>query len=854
MDKQAIAISSIFPAEVIDSWHQSRALGRTDIFNVLVAQVPQRRFITLVGPGGIGKTTLALAVAERLSASYDDGIRFVDLAPLTDPRLVPTALAFVVGSAIHSDNPIPGLIAFMRDKRMLLVLDNCEHVVDAAAALAEEVVKGAPGIHILATSREPLRVQGERVQRLEPLGVPAVSAGLAAVEALSYPAVQLFVERAAETLDGFELTDADAPIVADICRRLDGIALAIELAAGRVDAFGVRGLAARLDDRFRLLTRGWRTALPRHQTLSATLDWSYEFLPEPERAVLRRLAVFAGVFTLEAAGAIGASPDIDPADVADHVANLVTKSLIAAEVGGAVAYYRLLDTTRVYCLEKLKENGESELSARRHAEYFCRIFERAEAESEAQPTSDWLAAYASQIDNVRTALDWAFSPSGEAVLGVALTIAAIPLWTHLSLMEECCSRVERALNCRGSAARPSTRSDMQLFTALGAAMRYAERPEADITAALSNALEIAEKLDDADYQLRALWGLWIFRLSDGKFRDALALARRFKKAASKASDPADALVADRMIGLVLHFLGQHAEARQHIENMLSRYVAPIDRSHIIRFQYDQRAMAHNTLAEVLWLEGFPDQAMRIAETSVAEVQSINHELSLCSALALCACPVALHMGDLPTTEHFVAMLLAHSARYTLPLWHAWGVCFESVLRIRRGDVIAALSALRTALDQLPGKGFAMRYTAFLAELAEGHGRAGETAKGRAAIDEALDRCERNEELWCFAELLRIKGEILLREGTSNAATAAEEHFRRAFDWASRQNTLSWELRIAMSLARLQRDQGRIAEAHTLLAPVYDRFTEGFGTADLRAAKKLIGELAGGADVDSRAPS
>jgi DNA-binding winged helix-turn-helix (wHTH) protein len=246
----------------------TRMLGRADTVNSLISQLTQRRFITLVGPGGIGKTTVALAVADGSAGSYHGGVRFIDLAPLSDPLLVPSALAFVLGLGIRSDNPIPGLVAFLRDKEMLLVLDGCEHVIDAAASLAEQLFRGAPGVRILATSREPMRAEGERVLRLSPLGVPAASGGLTAAQAMTYPAIQLFVERATESLDTFELTEADAPVIVDICRRLDGIALAIELAAGRVDAFGVRGLAALLDDRFRILTRGRRTALPRHQTLS----------------------------------------------------------------------------------------------------------------------------------------------------------------------------------------------------------------------------------------------------------------------------------------------------------------------------------------------------------------------------------------------------------------------------------------------------------------------------------------------------------------------------------------------------------------------------------------------------------
>jgi predicted ATPase/DNA-binding winged helix-turn-helix (wHTH) protein len=824
----------------------TRMLGRDDIVNSLISQLPQRRFITLVGPGGIGKTTVALAAADRSTASYRDGVRFVDLASLTDPLLVPSALAFVLGLAIRSDNPIPGLVAFLRDKKMLLVLDSCDHVIDAAASLAEQVLNGAPGVHILTTSREALRAQGERVQRLGPLGVPAVSAGLTAAEAMTYPAVQLFVERATESLDTFELTDADARVVADICRRLDGIALAIELAAGRVDAFGVRGLAARLDDRFRLLTHGRRTALPRHQTLSATLDWSYEHLPESERWVLRRLAVFAGGFTLDAAQAITASTDIDAGEIADHVANLVAKSLITVDVGNAVVHYRLLETTRVYCLGKLKESGESELFARRHAEYFRDLFERAETEWETRPATEWLTAYGRQIDNVRTALDWAFSPGGDTGLGVALTIAAVPLWKLLSLMEECRSRAQRALDSLGPQARSGTRQAMKLLTALGAALRYDKTSGTEIETAWTNVLAIAEHLDDADYQLRAISGLRTIRLTDGNLREVLALARRFKEVAARATDRRDVLVGDRMIGFALYLLGEQADARRHIETMLRRYVTSVHRLHIIRFGYDQRVIGHNTLASILWLQGFPDQAVRIAERNIEDALSLDHELSLCNALGQCACRIALLVGDLAAAERYVAMLLDHSARHSLPAWHASGRCFDGILRIKQGDVGGGLNALRTGLDELSETRFETRYLAFLAQLAEASSRVGEIASGRAAIDEALEQCHRNEELWYLPELLRLKGEILLREGASDAGTAAEAQFLQSLDWARRQQVLSWELRTATSLAKLWRSQGRLGDARDQLAPVYGRFTEGFETTDLRTAKQLLDELAHGA--------
>jgi predicted ATPase len=345
--------------------------------------LPQRRFITVVGPGGIGKTTVALAVAHGLIAPYRDGVWFVDLAPLADPLLVPSALAFVFGLAVRSENPASGLIAFLRDKKILVVLDSCDHCVEAAAALAVDLLKGAAGLNILATSREPLRAEGECVQHLTPLKVPPISRKLTAAEALAFPAVQLFVERAIACLDEFELSDADAPIVADICRSLDGIALAIELAAGRIDALGVAGLAVALDDQ--LLTRGRRTALSRHRTLSAALDWSYEFLPESERIILRRLSVFDGYFTLESASAVAADSRVAATDVVEGLANLVTKSLVTADISGQIVQYRQLETTRAYARGKLVESGDFEQIAKRHAENLRDILERAGLQPDGVP-------------------------------------------------------------------------------------------------------------------------------------------------------------------------------------------------------------------------------------------------------------------------------------------------------------------------------------------------------------------------------------------------------------------------------------------------------------------------------------
>jgi predicted ATPase/DNA-binding winged helix-turn-helix (wHTH) protein len=801
------------------------------------ALLTAHRLLTLVGAGGIGKTRLGLAIARHLRPNFPNGVWVAELGPLSDPDLVPVTVATALGLDIAGGPATPQRVANeLSAKQLLLVLDNCEHVIDAAASMAEALLWANPTAHVMATSREPLRAADECLYRVPPLAVPAE--GNADIEdLLRYGAVQLLVARVRATEPHFAPDQRIAPAIAAICRRLDGIALAIELAAARAAALGVEAVAAHLDDRFHLLTGGRRTALPRHQTLRATLDWSYELLSEAERVVLQRLSIFAGSFTLEAAGAIAASAELAALDVINAVANLVAKSLVVANAGDTIARYRLLETTRAYALEKLTEGSELEHIARRHAEYCRDLLERAETELETKSTEEWLAAYSPWIDNIRAALDWGFSSSGDASIGMAVTAASVPLWMHLSLMEECRGRVERALASLAPGSNGDRRRRMKLYAALGLSLKQTKGPGC-AGAAWTKALELAGSLDDAEYQLRALWGLWTCALSSGEYRTALALAQRFCNLAASQPDPVDLLFGDRMMGVPLHYLGDQTSARRHIERMLARYVTPVLRSHSIRFQFDER-LASCTLARILWLQGFPDQAMRTAQSSVVEASITGHALSLCNTLAQAACPIALLIGDLAAAERFVAMLLDHSAKHALAVRQAEADCLRGSLLFQRGDVVFGTQHLRCALDELRKLGFVKRSPAFLGDLADGLARTGQGAEALAAIDEALALSERAEEHWCVAELLRIKGELVLLEGGPDAAEAAEDHFGQALDWARRQGALSWELRAATSLARLWCDQNRTKAARQVLAPVYDRFTEGFETTDLKAAKLLL---------------
>ena len=821
----------------------SELIGRDIELNEILDLSASRRLVTLTGAGGIGKTRLGFEVARHLLQRFADGVWVIELAALSDPELVPVTVATALGLELASGMASPLSVAnALRAKQIMLVLDNCEHVVDAAAHMAETLLQTTPAVWVIATSREPLRVEGEQIYPVQPLAVPTEdSPGIE--DSLRYGAVMLFVERARAAAPHFSSDARISAAIVGICRRLDGIPLGIELAAACAAALGIEGLAAGLDDRFRLLTDGRRTALPRHQTLRATLDWSYELLTELERVVLRRLAIFpGGGFSLQAASTVVADDKVPASEVVDYVANLVAKSLVTVDAGGARVRYRLLETTRAYSLEKLIEAGEFDAVARRHARRYLDLFEAAEAEAETRPTDEWLADYGPRIDNLRAALDWAFSPEGDASIGVALTAAAIPLLMQLSLMEECRGRVEQALAAIAAGTGQNARCEMQLHVALAQSLMYTRGSVSQIDAVGTKALEIAESLGDAEYQLRSLWCLWSFHNSGGQHRLALTLAQRFHALAATRSEPNVRLIGDRIIGTSQHYLGDLLSARRHLELVLAHHVVLAQKTQIVRFQGGgDPTAARAFLARILWLQGLPDQAMRAAKSSVAEARATNHVIALGGALAVAACPIALFRGDLAAAEHYVEMLLDHSTKHALARWRARGHSYQGVLAIQRGDLSSGLRLLRAGFDEPGAAGSAPRLFTF--HMAEALGWAGQIADGLAAIEEAIGRSERSGERWATAEMLRIKGELFLLQGASGAAAAAEGLFQRALDFAHRQGALSWELRAATSFARLLRDQDRSAEAAALLQPIYDRFTEGFATADLRAARALLDALA-----------
>jgi predicted ATPase len=408
-------------------------------------------------------------------------------------------------------------------------------------------------------------------------------------------------------------------------------------------------------------------------------------------------------------------------------------------------------------------------------------------------------------------------------------------------MEECHRCIDRALSAVASQTKPDVRHEMQLLSALGSTMILTRGASPETNAILTRALAAAESLDDADYRLRALSVLFIDHQTRGDHQAALAFAERFRRHAVIAADP-DLLIGERMVGAAQHALGNQIEARRHIEHMLAGYVPPADWSDKIRFQFDQRTLARCFHSRIMWLQGFADQAMRIAASTVEDVLAIDHPVSVFLALFQAACPVALLAGDLPAADGFVRVLLDLSIKHGMDGWNVVGQCFKGMLLIKRGDIAAGLQLLRPALASSPGTPPHLNYVLFQAEVAQTLGRAGEVANGRLVIEEALARGEHSEEGWYVAELMRVKGELLLQDSVDQSAVIADQYFTRAIEVARRQGALMWELRSAMSLAGWRVRQGRHDEARQILAPVYDRFTEGFEMTDLRSARTMLESL------------
>jgi predicted ATPase/DNA-binding winged helix-turn-helix (wHTH) protein len=813
-------------------------VGRDNVVRELTAQLRKQRFVSIVGAGGIGKTTIALTLAHRMLAEFEGAVHFLDLGAVEDSRLLASLLASQLGLVAVSDQPLPVILTHLREQRVLLVFDSCEHLIEAIAALTENIFRDAPQVHILVTSREALRAEGEQVHHLPPLECPPYTESLTATQALGFPAVQLFVKQVAHSGHAFELTDADAPIVAEICRRLDGIALALELAASRVGAHGVQGTASLLDKQFRLLWRGRRTALPRHQTLSATLDWSYNLLSQTEQLVLRRLAVFVGSFSLEAALDVAAE-SLDPAELTETLATLVDKSLLTSDSTTAMRY-RLLDTTRAYAWQKLTESGEDLKIVRRHCEHMIHALEQFGATIWAPPNPESIHFFVSNLSNLRAALEWSFSDQGDRELGTKLAGASAPIFFQAHLLPECAAWTERAIEALDTRSK-GTQLELELLTCFASSLMVTKGNVPTAHPALVRALDIAERLEAAPMQLYLLYALYQWQTRSGDLRSLRELTGRIETVAKQIADPLADAIAHCLFAVISFITGDSREVPRHAQ---IAFAAPLHLSKLNLVSFGHLLRIRPILARNLWVLGYPEQAAAMAVQAVQEVDNPDQPFSLCYVLMSCVI-VPLETGDWGKAEELIHRLSSIATKHHLFTYVRASAGWQGRLAVSRGDLSRGIQLLQTALAALHEDGYELYRPQFSATLAEGLAKTGERELAYSTICEAVSWAETRGRVLTFIDLLRAKGEILTSMSPQHISEG-EACLLQSLELARERGLLSFELRVGISLARLWADRAQRSKALELLDPIFSRFSEGFQTRDLVAAASLLQQLRSGA--------
>ncbi len=789
----------------------SRLIGRMDCVAEVVESVGQHRLVTVVGPGGIGKTSVALAALSALPPGT--AACFVDLSNCTSIEHVATAAAAALQSPMGSDATPAVLVGRLRDAELILLLDNCEHLIDIVARVAETVLQSCPGVALLTTSREPLRVAGEVLVHLPPLPVPAITDTAEAIA--DTPAATLFVERThAAAAGGFAVTHGNAGQVAAICRSLDGLPLALELAAAAVPMVGLDALSSGLTERLSLLAFGRRT-LARHETLEAMLDWSFELLTPDERSVLASLGCFRSSFDLAAAVQVAALDG--EAETMRTVLRLAAKSLLVIEPAPQGVGYRLLETTKVYARRKLDGSGRATVAARRHAEWVRGLLERAQEDWSRLERSAWWERYGSAIDDVRAALVWSLGEAGDKRLGVRLTLASAPLWIGLAQFAEYNRWLAQALATLEALGEAGGPEEIQLQIGLCVLLFNADRPGEGFVRAATQVLRIGKAIGDP---LARATGLWLLSGQRGIMGDhpaSLALAKQMLEVEASDADPDLRTFARRVIAMMTFRVGRLAESAAIGADLVANLSHRTAYGAVLR--YDHATIARGNHALTLAVQGRLETAGALILDAVADGERLRNPASFCYLLSSAACPVALWLGEDDLARHYAALLAreADDNRFTyMAEIAAW---FERIVDLRTGK------SPPPSLLPPPLPHDTDMFITTCAALCDA---------------EAVARVEAIDPHWATAEILRTHGEARLRSGDTAAAQA---RFTTALSIAEAQGSGLWALRAATSLARIVEPD----EVDSLLAPILARIEGDTRYRDVRAARALLDT-----SVDARA--
>ncbi len=729
-------------------------LGRDEATRQISEKLDQAGYVTIVGPGGAGKTSLAVTVAEQ-SCGANEAIAFADLSTLSDPRFVVPAIASALGVSLGFDDPIAGVIDVLRSNRLLLIIDNCEHVVAMAATIVERISADVPSARIIATSREPLRTRHEQIHFLSGLAYPHQTTTMSISDALQFPAIQLFISKA-YGLGDIKPTDEYVRSVVSICSRLDGLALAIELAAGTASVLAPSALDDLFRDGFDTMNRGARDAPLRHQSLEATLDWSYRLLPDREAVLLGLLSVFSGRFNSDDVEAMYFAGALEPMTGRDALSQLVAKSLVSAEYDGGTVHYRLAESTGAYAARRLSGSLYREKARRHFAVRTKDKLQIAERDWSSQTSREWLGKYRRQIDDVRAAIGWAFDPAGDAALGVELVVAALPLWQELSAFREMLEAIDLAGSNSAALMGLAPLGRAKLSTARAWAMTLARHMHPQTDDAWRESIFHANGSRDAEFEIRSVCGQAVFLAYSGRPRTALRSMNEF--AAAKALDWSTAPDGKRLLAHIKIYAGEFNSASADLEALMDDW-GHLEEGHgLSRFQVDLPAGIRFSQAFLYWLQGDSDRASRLAGQAIDRAADLDHMISLGNAISLAALPIAFVEGDLETVSRLQHQLADVSRRESVGIYEGTAKFFAGAIQSSRGEQ-AGFTLMQDSINGLLRGNWRARVPFYRSLLAEAYLAAGELQLAEDSLRTVLAETGIREERWWHPDLWRVAGMI-----------------------------------------------------------------------------------------------
>jgi predicted ATPase/DNA-binding winged helix-turn-helix (wHTH) protein len=808
-------------------------IGRDKEITALCETMAHCRLSTIVAAGGMGKTTVAVAAAQIFEDEADYAVTFVDLARVVSEEFVAWTIAAALGISVEGKDVLSAAASLLAQRKALLVLDTCEHVQREVARICDVLLDDTTNLRVLATSRRVLGSRFEHVVWLPPLTVPPEGGNDAVEAVLAYSGPQLLTTLAFDKA-GYRIAEKDASAIAEICRRLDGAPLAIELASSRLKGRSADFVLGELDDRFRRLRRDGPGGPLRQQTLLLTLEWSYALLTRTEADALRAISIFSGTFVTDSVIYVCAALKLVPATAVEAISGLLGKSMLSIDQGTGEPRYRLLDSMCAFARDLLVAHDELDRVSARHAHLQLEILGRANSEQAGMSVRDWQMLCAGQVDDLRKAIDWALHGRRDLLLGIRLVAAGLPLWQTLSLDLESCRNCTAALAELDRIDCEDPTLELNLAVGLAAANALLSNDAERTIATFQRAIDLARAAWDANAEFRALGALALYGVLRGTQSDPAGALEAMGKAAIRTSDPFALWEQQHVYAFWESCSGYFSSGHARLESIFVEIDAYPE--HLAtKSQVNTKLMMRTNFAATAWYAGKIGRAQKLVNETLEMALAAGHGLTLAYCLGTGLIDALLQMGDYRKAEYGIDLLERTIDRHGLGAWVAKARCYRAAFEAfseRSRDP----GRLRLAFDGLGGKAATVEHQAYFAILAGAMLEA-------AYIDDVLEILDfvftLGAQRWARPEFLRIKAGT---ERAKGQIECAEATLRASLRDTDEIEAPSFKFRAAYDLASLLHERGDSTKARELIAPLYNHFSDGFDTRDLRRARELLDQL------------